>query len=255
MLRHARAVMAGSMATYGELPESVRSRTVYLPENGIDPVRFPYDGGRPANGPLRACFVGRLVPYKGLDMLIEATAGHLKDGRMTLDIVGDGPMMQSLRLQAAALNAPDAVRFHGWLEHGEVHRVLRTAHVLGFPSVREFGGAVVLEAMALGVVPIVVDYAGPGELVTEDVGFKVPLGPRAALVDVLGRLFSTLAHDRRPLAPMAAAGRDRATRLFTWDAKAKQVHDVYRWALNPMSDKPNFELLDASTSLFKRKRA
>ena len=117
-----------------------------------------------------------MVPYKGPDMLLEAAAPLLRAGRMTLDMIGDGPMLDDLKAQAAAERVTDAVRFHGWLAHEAVQDVAAECTTLAFPSIREFGGGVVLEAMALGLVPLVVDYAGPGELVVPGTGYKVPLG-------------------------------------------------------------------------------
>ena len=88
-LRHAAAVLVGSRHTEGEIPARHRPKTIYLPENGIDPSRFNRVAA-PDPGVLRACFVGRLVPYKGPDMLLDAAAPLLRDGRLRLEMIGDG---------------------------------------------------------------------------------------------------------------------------------------------------------------------
>lgn len=227
MLRHAAAILVGSRHTESEVPAAQRAKCVYLPENAVDPARF-FDAARPAAAPLTAAFVGRMVPYKGPDMLIEAAAPLLREGRLLLHMVGDGPMMPALRAQAEGL--PGLV-FHGWLPHERVQAVLSECHLLAFPSVREFGGGVVLEAMATGVVPLIVDYAGPGELVGPETGIKVPIGPRASIVAGFAGELSRLADAPRTLAPLAAAGRARVAEAFTWQRKAEQVGRVYEWVL------------------------
>lgn len=226
-LRHAAAILVGSRHTLGELPRWAQARAVYLPENAIDPARFSARAVHAPDGPLRAGFVGRLVPYKGPDMLIEAAAPMLRDGRLALEIVGDGPMMGALRAQAEALGVAGAVRFHGWLAHERVQDVLVGCHLFAFPSVREFGGGVVLEAMALGVPPLIVDYAGPGELVAEGRGYKVPLGSRAEIVAGFADTLARLAGERAALAAAGQAGRDWVRAQATWEAKARQVRAVH----------------------------
>ena len=226
-LRHARAIFAGSRHTLGDMPGWAQAKAVYLPENAVDPARFGGMAAPAPDGPLRAGFVGRLVPYKGPDMLIAAAAPMLRDGRMVLDIVGDGPMMGDLRVQAEGLGVAGAVTFHGWLEHGRVQDVLGACHLFAFPSIREFGGGVVLEAMALGVPPLIVDYAGPGELVAEGRGFKVALGSRADIVAGFAAALDRLAQDRAALVPAGQAGRAWVMEHATWAAKARQVRAVY----------------------------
>lgn len=183
------------------------------------------------SGPLRAAFVGRLVPYKGADMALEAAAPLLRAGRMRYDIVGDGPMRTELEALVARLGVGAAVTFHGHLPHAAVQDVLAAANILLFPSIREFGGGVVLEAMSLGVVPVIVDYAGPGELVTPDTGRAVPIGTRAEIVARLAADLAALADDPSALPVLAGAARDRALTLFTWEAKARQIAQVYDWVL------------------------
>jgi len=228
-LRHASAILAGSQHTLGEIPARHAAKTIYMPENAIDPARFSTRVA-PADGPLRACFVGRMVPYKGPDMLIEAAGDLLRDGQMTLDMIGDGPMMDDLRAMAKDL---PGITFHGWMAHADVQNVLAQAHLFAFPSIREFGGGVVLEAMALGVPPLIVDYAGPGELVSEATGYKVPVGPRDRIIHDFRTQLEALTADPAPLAAKATAARARVASHFTWARKADQVVRVYDWLRGP----------------------
>lgn len=231
-LASAAAIICGSAFTRSEIPARDRARTVWLPENAIDPARFGLIAPQPGAGPLRGCFIGRLVPYKGADMAIEAAAPLLRDGRLSLDIIGDGPQAEALHALVAAEGVAGAVRFHGWLDHGAVQAIAAQSQILVFPSVREFGGGVVLEAMALGVVPVVADYAGPGELVDDATGFRIPMGLRADLVAGLRACLEGIAADPSVLPAMARAGRARIAADFTWSAKAAQVERIWRAVVN-----------------------
>jgi glycosyltransferase involved in cell wall biosynthesis len=178
MRRYSSAILVGSKHTLAEMPLSVQDKCVYIPENGIRedqvaPIREPT-----MRRPLVACFVGRLVPYKGADMLIEASAEFLRNGQLLLDIVGDGPERIALEASTKRLGIENFVRFHGLLSHADVLLKLRESDFMVLPSIREFGGGVVIEAMAMGATPIVADYAGPGELVDATTGIRVPFVDR-----------------------------------------------------------------------------
>lgn len=234
------AIMAGSRSTLDGIPARLHDKCVYLPENAVDLSRFPPGSGAFPPGPLRACFVGRLVPYKGPDMLIEAIAPLVREGRITLDVYGDGPLMPDLRSLVEKHRIPAGVTLHGWIAHQELQSRMRLSQLFLFPSVREFGGGVVLEAMSLGIVPVVVDYAGPGELVTSDVGYKIPLGTRAEIIERLRSLIGDISRQPAELQAKSTAARRRVQALFTWEAKARQVTEVYQWALGRRSGKPSF---------------
>lgn len=234
----ATAILVGSRHTQSEVPARHQSRTIYLPENAIDPDRFflPAAVGT-RDGPLRVCFVGRMVPYKGPDMLIEAALPLIREGRIELNMVGDGPMLPALRAMAAGIG--EAIRFHGWLKHDKVQHVLGDCDLLGFPSVREFGGGVVLEAMALGVPPLVVDYAGPGELVSIERGYKVPLASRETIVLELRRRLREIADDRSGLADRGREARNWVEATSTWPRRAEQIAGIYNWVLGNTQSRPS----------------
>lgn len=226
------AILAGSRQTIRDIPQQHQGRVIYLPENAIDPARFwrqADHGPALAGGPLRVCFVGRLVPLKGVDMLISAAEPLLRTGRMTLEIIGDGPVLPALKAQAAPLGS--GVVFHGWQKHEVVQDILAGCTVLGFPSIREFGGGVVLEAMALGLCPVVIDYAGPAELVTPETGYAVPIGDRATVIAGLRAALERCAADPAEVSRKGEAARQRVQNLFTWARKAEQVRQVYDWVL------------------------
>jgi glycosyltransferase involved in cell wall biosynthesis len=234
----ATALVVGSMATWEELAP-YHDRCVYLPENAIDPKRFSLRATMSLEGPLRVVFLGRLVPYKGADMLIEAAAPLVREGKVIVDILGDGPQMPELRALVEREGVSEGVRLVGWVAHTEVQARLAAAHLFGFPSIREFGGGVVLEAMAVGLVPVIVDYAGPAELVTERTGFRIPIGPRASIVEGLRNVLGRLTAERARLPEMSERARRRVMTLYTWEAKAKQMVQIYEWALGRAS-KPSF---------------
>src|SRR5688500_1245662 len=239
---HASAILIGSRDTWRQMPPQYHGKCFYLAENAIDPGRFQKRRCRVARLPIKAVFIGRLVPYKGADMLLEAALPLLKDGRMTLDVVGDGPQMPKLREIVARESLGSAVTLAGWVKHEQVQDRLVDADVLAFPSIREFGGGVALEAMAAGVVPVVTNYGGLGELVSDKTGFLIAMGAKA---EIIGRLRSTLTHlADHPEAIDAKShhAHRRAHEQFTWAAKAQQTLAVYDWVLGRRAEKPQFAM-------------
>jgi len=240
--RHLRGVIAGSLHTAKEIPAWFRGRRYYLPENGIDPERIALGTGwRPPEPGTRFRFVtlGRLVPYKGMDLIIQAMAQSPALRRdAELQVIGDGPFRAALEAQAADSGLSAIVRFAGWVEHTKLQDHLHRAQAFVFPSLREFGGGVVVEAMGSGLPTIVVNYGGPGELVTDQCGIRLPMAPREQLVSRLSEAMEALLHDPDRCRRMSIEGIDRVGRSFTWQQKAAQIVTIYRDLL----DLPHDEL-------------
>lgn len=125
-------------------------------------------------------FVGRLTEEKGIRLLAEVA----RDADLPLTIVGDGPLLATLR------GFGGRIRCTGWLDGSELGRVMRQARALIFPSTwYETGGLVVLEALAQGIPAIVNRTTAPVDFVADGVnGYVVDSGDRAALLDRLRRL-------------------------------------------------------------------
>lgn len=250
--KHSTALVVGSGDTEAQMPDWCRDRLYYQPENAVDPARFSLDTAPSAEtgspGPLKIAFVGRLVPYKGADMLLEAVAPLIRAGTARLEIIGDGPERSRLEKLATDEKLGTGVEFLGWVPQDALSKTLKKADVLGFPSIREFGGGVVLEAMALGVVPVVAAYGGPKELVTAETGVAIALAKRETMVHELRRVFQTLCTDRERVSRLGQAARARVAAHFTWEAKAQQTLSIYAWLLGKGPDpRPALNAMRGST--------
>jgi glycosyltransferase involved in cell wall biosynthesis len=185
--------------------------------------------------------VGRFVPLKLLDVAIRVFAVSPKLRQHKLVLVGDGMERPALERLVAELGLEHVVEFAGWMNQAAVAARLRDADVFFFPSIRELGGGVVVEAMGCGCVPVVVDYGGPGGLVSGyDCGVAVPLGTKEQLVPRFVEVLERYVDDRPLRMRHAQAAYARAIEHFTWDAKANKVMEVYEWVTGRRSEKPRF---------------
>lgn len=226
------AVISGSRHTETEVPGYFRGKRFHMPENGIDTNRFPIQREWAApDAKFRFITVGRLVPYKGTDMVLEAMGGSELLKTCELVVVGDGPQRQALEAQVKALGLESSVRLVGWKSQMELAEELRQAHVFAFPSLREFGGGVVLEAMACGLPCVIADYGGPAELVDASCGILLPLLPRADLVVQLRSAMESLVRDPDKCKAMSTCGKERVRADFTWSAKASTIRSIYQEVL------------------------
>ncbi len=230
--KHATRILIGSRATWQQMDQKYLAKCDYLPENGIDPQRFSRRRDKATGTPLQAIFVGRLVPYKGTAMLLDGFQRVLQRQAVSLHIVGDGPERTRLEQQAARLGISNSVHFHGWVPHQQVQDYLVNSDLLAFPSIREFGGGVVLEAMALGVMPLIVDYGGPGELVDETTGIKIKLGSKQAISQQLAEVIEQLVAQPEIISEKGQRARSHVLTHFTWERKAEKIYANYQkaWA-------------------------
>jgi glycosyltransferase involved in cell wall biosynthesis len=202
---------------------SDRTQVIY---GGVDCNRFkPGDGSKSS----AALFVGRLLPHKGIDYLIDAIA----DG-LTLDIVGrvyDADYYSLLRSKSEG----KPVRFALEMGDSELVQMYQRALVTVLPSVYEncYGGRtevpellglVALESLACGTPVIVSNVAALPEVVRDGVtGFLVPPNDPQAIRSKLQFLSSNPSLARE----MGRQGRETVLGQFTWDAVAKRCLEAY----------------------------
>ena len=170
----------------------------------------------------RLLFVGRLVYYKGVHVLLEAA----REWPGTLIIVGDGPLEADMRARAAALGVADRIQFTGSLPDDDVQAHYQACDALVLPSIArtEAFGVVQIEAMAAGL-PVISTRLPTGvPWVNQDgvSGIVVPPDDAAALAAALGRL----AQDAALRTSLADGARRRAEALFSRERMVRTFRDI-----------------------------
>jgi len=233
VLRRASRIVVSSpnLAEHAAELREYRDKCVVVPF-GIDTARLqrtPGVGRIAATieerfpGP-RILFVGRLVPYKGVDVLLRA----MRDVNATALIVGDGPLRQTLQAQASESGISSRVHFLGHLGDEEVIAHLHACDVFVLPSVTraETFGVVQLEAMACGkpVVSTNLPTGVPWVNRHQHTGLVVPPSDEAALATALNTLVTDTALRER----MGESAKTRVNDEFTADRMTALTAALYR---------------------------
>jgi len=227
-LRHADHAIAGSAGAARVWREKgYVGPLAVIPQFGVDPDIFaPRPGGRdPARG-FHIGYVGRLVPEKGIDLLLKAVAGM--DAGWRLTVIGAGTERSRLQVLARRLGIADRASFEREIPSMRMPAFYRALDVLVLPSrsrpnwVEQFG-RVLIEAMACGV-PVIGSDCGEIPNVVGEAGLIFPEEDTEALRERLMRLV----HDLDLWADLAQRGRERALAHFTQAQVAAQTVAVYR---------------------------
>lgn len=239
--RRATTLLVANRRTREALPAGLCRNVVELVENGVDLGLWRPDASAASaavGAPTTFVYMGRLVDWKAVDLLLHAFARARESAPMRLWILGDGTERTRLEALAGELKigagaaSSDAdsigkVRFAGWLSQAECAQRLAEADGLVLASLLECGGAVVLEAMSMGKPVVATAWGGPLDYLDEGCGLLVPPTSRAAIIDGFVRAMGELAHapDRRKR--RGDDGLAKVRREFDWEIKVDKMLTLY----------------------------
>lgn len=184
----------------------------------------------------RMLSVGRLLGLKGFELGIRAYASVSHEmPNSEYIIVGDGP--ESARLRRLVLELDVPVRIVPWMDREKLFDLIRTADVAIQPSIYEQFGYSVLESMAAGVVPVVLDVGGPGWLVSDgQVGRAIAISNPRETVSNLGRAIYNLYADRHSRKSMSIKAQERAYTVSDPASLQSHLEAIYQYAVAKSTD-------------------
>jgi rhamnosyl/mannosyltransferase len=222
------AVSSGPLARSAPALQEWQSKCVVIPFGIEKPVESPTVSSRAEEirreiGRPFVLFVGRFVPYKGVDVLLDA----LRESSAAAVLVGDGPLKIELESRARSWGISDRVRFAGEVTNEELNALYRACELLVLPSVtrQEAFGVVQLEAMARGK-PVVSTDVGTGVAwvnVHEETGLVVRPGDSTALRKAVDRLLGNPLERHN----MGKAAAERVRSVFAVDRMVNSILTLY----------------------------
>ncbi len=227
---HAKVLLVANERTREALDFIDQPNIVQLVENGVDLQLFESrpKTGTPTQGQLRLVYMGRMPRLKALDISLKAVARARAEGAdIQFDILGDGTERKALEALTEELGLSPHVRFHGFLPQERCAEILQASDALILNSLRECGGAVVLEAMSIGLPVIAANWGGPADYVDPSCGILVDPVPRKTFAERLADAMVLLAQDVALRDRMGQAGAEKIRTEFDWEKKVDTMLDIY----------------------------
>jgi glycosyltransferase involved in cell wall biosynthesis len=230
----AETLLVANDRTKQALPSRVRGKIIELVENGVDFSVWRSDStaSKQPNQQVHFVFLGRLADWKGVDLLLDAFVPVAAQTDAVLEIIGDGEMRGELEAQTARLGLGGRAVFSGWLSQEQCAIKLKQADALVLPSLREPGGAVVIEAMAMGLPVIATNWGGPADYIDSTCGILVEPTSKEGFVQGLTDAMLKLAHSPELRQSMGCAGRERVRQHFDWERKVDRILEIYQQTID-----------------------
>jgi glycosyltransferase involved in cell wall biosynthesis len=227
-LRAAGLIVANAQ-TRQALPVGVRGQVYEVMESAVDLVRWQVrpDPVRETGTPVSFIFCARFVDWKGIRLLVRAFAPLARDGLGILHLVGDGELFEEIKGQVRREDLTRHVILHGRVGRDHYQALLADADVYVTPSLRECGGMAMMEAMAVGLPVIGINWGGVAQYASPQCALLVDPTSEDAVIAGL-----TAAMRRMALSPMlrqsmgAAARRHLEQAGHGWADKADKILDI-----------------------------
>ncbi|UHA73166.1 glycosyltransferase family 4 protein [Paenibacillus sp. 481] len=205
--------------------QATKIRRVHL---GVDTHRFN-PTTRDANNPVfNVLFAGRVIPRKGVDVLIKAigiVSRHVPNVKLTVAGGGKAPYINQLKALAKTNNVN--ISFTGRIAHAKMDQIYRTADCFVCPSqLHEAFGLVNVEAMASGLPVVASNIGGIGEIVKHaSNGYLVDdySNPEAHATFIVN-----IAQNKQFAASFAKQARHDAVSRFSWNQTATKLMEIYK---------------------------
>jgi glycosyltransferase involved in cell wall biosynthesis len=233
-VRNSAAVVASNKETFDKLLP-LRGRTeglhvlfpAFFTDRQVEMLKFDA-ANKPPNQPLQLFAGGNIIGSKGLIFALEALQVASRQGiDWRLVVGGYGPEIPFLRKKAQALGIADRIDFHMGFARDAYRQKLKDSHIFILPSFRENAPGTILEAMLAGCVPVVVDASAQGDIVSSQLGFKVPVRSATQITEGIAEALVQIARNPGMRISMGQKASDFVACTYREESYVNGIEAIY----------------------------
>ena len=229
--RRAALILTYTDEALAGIPARHRSKARPIVHIGVTESETPVSPDHRPPLPFTVLSGGRLVHWKGFDLLLEGFAAFAStaDRSARLVFTGDGAFRPTLERLARERGIAEQTRFLGKLPtRDDVYRALAEAHLYALPTLRDGPPVAILEAMLAAKPILCLDHGATRELVPAGAGLKISLGTRAQIVTDIDAALSWARLHLDELHEMGLAARRHALTVHDWRRIGDEIDSLYR---------------------------
>lgn len=226
----AHAILVCNRDSYEKISANWSHKVHLFPVSGVDAKELSLPLlTKQKDRDFKVLTAGSLIRVKGFGLAIKAFSlltDKYPNSRLT--IAGEGPEEPRLRRLIHQSQIDDRVEFLGAVPRPELMSIMASSDALLFPSLRDGGGTVVVEAMSVGKPVVCLDISGPGLHVSESSGIKVTPSTPTETAQNLAAALERLYLDEDLRVSLGEAARERAREYYSWDRLGERLMEIYQ---------------------------
>ena len=229
----AKVILARTPNTARAIPNCFRAKVQTILETAMEDSVFEHKCVYQLNDDVvRMITTGRLLPNKNIVTAVKSLEYIPKDYRVRLTIIGSGYQRREIEETAKRIGRSQDVVIIDELPREEVLAVVERSDIFLFPSLREGGSWSLMEAMAIGLPVICLDWAGMAIITDDNCAIRLPVSnPEQMPKDMAGAII-TLIKNPGLREAMGKAGRNRIKEVYNWKTKGLFVEQLFNSLLH-----------------------
>lgn len=222
------AILARTPNSAKVFPKFLQKKVSVILETAMEQEIFEHKRmEHPDDKTIRIITTGRLLPNKNILTAVRALKYIPNDLSVCLTIVGNGYQRKLMEDEAKAYGIANKIRIVHEIPRAEVLNMLEQSDIFLFPSLREGGSWSLMEAMAIGLPVVCLDWAGMSISTDDNCAIRLPVTNPEQMPQDMAEAIIKLIENPQLREQLGNAGRKRIKEVFNWEAKGQFMENLF----------------------------